>query len=216
MGELIGILLILVVAYLLIVYVIAPIAGILLTITSVLAFGYAFYTSMRSFIASLTNHKTPYTTYVDKSPNAQPGTKRNYFFGPGYHQIVVTVKEAFSRQNNYLATLKGWRSRHTGNLWYRDMWIWIFYVMAVFCTFVLGYAWIIVFSTLLSVALFFGMCGFYVFFMSLCGVDRLLLMLKSISSRCLNCKKIAVVPVFECPNCGMKHRKLTPGPYGVL
>jgi GTPase SAR1 family protein len=96
------------------------------------------------------------------------------------------------------------------------MWIYIFYGAAVFCTFGFGFAWMAVFSALLSTVLFTGMCGFFVFFMSLWGVDRLLLLFKSIQSRCPNCKRISVVPVFTCPDCGMEHKKLTPGPYGIL
>lgn len=220
MEELIGILIVIAIVvwliYLLVKYVIAPIAGILLTTTLTISIGYAFIISIRSFVTALINHKNPYTSYVDKSPNAQPGTKRNYFFGPGYHQIAVIVKEAFDSQKTYLATLKAWKDRHVGHPWYRDMWIWIFYGAAFFCTFVLGFAWMGVFSATLSVVLFTGMTGFFIYFMSLWGADRLLLIFRSISSRCLNCKRIAVVPVFECTNCGMKHKKLTPGPYGVL
>jgi len=104
--ELIGILLAVAVVvwliYLLVKYVIAPIAGVLMTVTMTISLGYAFIISIRSFVAALINHIDPYTTYVDKSSNAQPGTKRNYFFGPGYHQIAIIVKEAFASQKNYL------------------------------------------------------------------------------------------------------------------
>jgi len=220
MAELIAVFIVIAVVvwlvYLLVVYVIAPIVGILLTTTLVISIGYAFITSIRSFIKSLIEHKNPYTTYVDKSPNAQSGIKRNYFFGPGYHQITITIKDAFDFQSSHLSTLKSWRQRYTGNMWYIDVWIWIFYYVAFFCTVVLGFAWMFIFSLLLSVILFTGMCGFYIFFTTLWGADRLLLLFRSISSRCLNCKKTAIVPFFECNSCGMKHRKLTPGPYGIL
>jgi GTPase SAR1 family protein len=215
-GELIVALLLVAFAIWLIRYVIAPIAGVLLIATLTLSLGYAFFTSIRSFVTSLLNHKSPYTTYVDKSPDAPYGIKRNYFFGPGYHQISITVKEAFALQNSYLSTLKKWKDEHTGYPWYRDMWIWLFYCAAFFCTLVLGFAWMAVFSVLLSIVIFIGMCGFYIYFMSLWAADRLLLMLKSIQSRCPHSKRISIVPAFVCPDCGLEHRKLTPGPYGIL
>jgi len=217
-APIIGVIFVLMLIYLLVIYVIIPIAAVLLTIILTIGLGYAFITSIRSFMTSLINHKNPYTTYVDKSLDALPGTKRNYFFGPGYHQIAITVKEAFKLQNNHLAALKAWKDRqmHTRGESYSVVVIWIFYYAALFCTFVLGFAWMAVFSILLSVVLVTGMCGFYIYFMSLWGVDRLLLMYKSIQSRCPHCKRISVVPVFVCPDCGMEHKKLTPGPYGIL
>ena len=220
MEELLGILLLIAVVIflinLLIRYVIAPIAGVLLTATLTLSLGYAFFTSIRSFATSLIDHKNPYTTYADKSLDAPSGTKRNYFFGPGFHQIEITIKEAFSLQKSHLETLKAWKNRHIGYPWYRDIWIWIFYCAALFCTFVLGFAWMAVFSFVLSIVIITGMCGFYIYFTSLWSIDRLLLAFKSIQSRCPRCKRISVVPVFVCPGCGMEHRKLTPGPYGIL
>jgi GTPase SAR1 family protein len=216
MQYIIAIIIIIGLIYLLVVYVIAPIAGILLLICLVLGFGYAFYTSVRSFITSFIRNRNPYKSYIDKSKAAIPGLNRNYFFGPGYHQIGTTVKESFSLQRERLESLANWKDNHLNHEWYKDMWIYIFYGLAVFCTFVLGFVWMAVFSVLLSTVLFSGMCGFYLFFMSLWGVDRLMLLFKSIQSRCPNCKRISVVPVFACPDCGMEHKKLTPGPYGIL
>lgn len=160
MGILIDIAVVFWLIFLLIVYVIAPIARILLTITLTLSLVYAFYISIRSFVKSLINHLDPYITYVDNSPDVQIGTKRSYSFGPGYHQIATTVKEAFSSQKSYLSTLEAWKDRHTGNPRYRDMWIWIFYCAAFFCTFVLGFVWMTVFSAGLAIVLFTGMFFF--------------------------------------------------------
>lgn len=208
----------LIVLYYLIIYIIAPLGGILLLVTLVASLGYAFYTSIRSFSGSLMDHLDPYTTYLDKSksPAAAAGIRRNYFFGPGYHQIAITISDAFLAQKGHLETLKSWRDKHTGHPWYRDMWIWIFYIASGFSTYVLGFAWMGVFSVLLATVLLLGMSGFYVFFMSLWSVDRLTLLLRSIQSRCANCKRISIVPAFLCPECGLAHYNLTPGPYGVF
>jgi GTPase SAR1 family protein len=197
-------------------HVIAPVAGILLVVAVTGAVVYGLYTSLVSFITSLLVHINPYTTYVDKSLAAHSETKRNYFFGPGYHQISITVKEALSFQKDRLKGLGDWKDSHTGNVWFLDMWIYIFYGVAVFCASVLGFAWIAVFSMLMPAVLIPVMCVFYVFFALFWGADRLILMFKAIQSRCPECKRISIVPVFICPNCGRQHKKLTPGPYGIL
>lgn len=216
MGYIIAAIVVIYLLYLLVRYVLAPIAGVLFMITMALSLGYSLFTSLRSLITALVRHRDPYTTYVDKSPAASSGIKRNYFFGPGYHQLAVTVKNAFSLQKKYLETLKNWKDIHTDHSWFVDMWIYIFYGAAVFCTSVLGFTWMGIFSLLLSVVLITGMCGFYVFFMSLWAADRLILAYKAIQSRCPRCKRISVVPTFICPDCGTEHKHLTPGPYGIL
>jgi len=202
--------------YLLVRYIIIPISGVLLVAAVCIGGVYAFIISIKCFIVSLSGHINPYTTYKDSNPNISPGSKRSYFFGPGYHQIAVTVTDTFSKEKEHLEELTNFRDRHKTYKWYLDMWIWIFYFMAYICTFVLGFSWAAVFSIILASVIFIGMCGFYIFFTLLWIIDRLILALKSIQSRCANCKRISIVPVFLCPSCGMEHRKLTPGPYGIL
>lgn len=202
--------------YLFIVYIIAPMSGLIFTVFSTIVLGYAFYTTTRSFITSVVHNRNPYTTYVDKSSNAPPGARRNYFFGPGYHQVINIVKEAYDLQSGYIAKLGIWKDKYSDKPWYLYIWILLCFIVAAFCTLFLGLAWLAIFSLVLFSVLVTGMSVFYIFFALLWGIDRLYLVLKSISSRCLNCKRTAIVPVFECPTCGMKHKKLTPGPYGVL
>ena len=199
-----------------------------LVVALLLSVGYALYTSPRSFIHSFINHINPYKTYIDKSPNAPQGIKRNYFFGPGYHQIRITVQEAFTLQTDYFSTLVTWKNKYIGKPWYYDILIEISYWTAVLSSSVLGFLLLalfsvvlsivfsVVFSIVLSSVLFIGMCIFYILLIPLRIADRLLLKLKSIQSRCPHCKRISVVPIFICPNCGLAHKNLTPGPYGVL
>lgn len=72
------------------------------------------------------------------------------------------------------------------------------------------------FSVILSSAIIIGMVVFFLFFSILWLTDRIVLILKSIHSRCPNCKRKSVIPVFICPTCGLEHKKLVPGPYGVF
>lgn len=217
MGYLIGAIIVIILVYLLVVYVIAPIAGALGAIALAIGAGYALVVSIMSFASSLKAHIDPYTTYIDKNPKATPGTKRNYFFGPGYHQIGITVKDAFINQASYIKKItKWWKDFRLGHEWILNIWVTIFYVAACICMYVFGTIWTVLFSTLLFVVIFIGMCGFYLFFSALWLTDRITLMLRSIQSRCPNCKRISIVPVFCCPDCGAQHKNLTPGPYGVF
>lgn len=217
MGYLIGAIIVIAIIYFLVVYVIAPIASVLGMIALSIGVLYAFGISISSFASSLRLHINPYTTYVDKNPKAVTGTRRSYFFGPGYHQISITVTDAFANQSNYIAKVKTWwedfRKAHN---WILNIWVDIFYIAACICAYVFGTIWTVAFSVLLFAVIFTGMCGFYVFFSMLWITDRIALVARSVQSRCANCKRISVVPVFCCPDCGAQHQNLTPGPYGIF
>jgi len=219
LGVLIGIVIVMWLVYLLIVYVIAPIAGVLGTVALSCGMLYALWISSSSFVKSLLLHKNPYTTYIDKHAEAAAGVRRNYFFGPGYHQIAITIHDAFENQGGHIVRIRDWwkdfRDKHAGQ-WYIKIWADIFYFAVWVCTYVFGSVWTAVFSALLFSVISVGMAGFYVFFTALWLTDRVTLMARSIQSRCPNCKRISVVPIFCCPECGAQHINLTPGPYGVL
>lgn len=203
--------------YCVVVYVIIPIAGILGVIALTIGVSYAFFISLKSFITSLILHINPYTTYIDKNLKASSGVQRSYFFGPGYHQIAITVKDTFYNLKSYIDSIGAWwKAFRIGHKWILNMWVGIFYISACVCAYVFGTAWAALFSLLLFTVIFVGMCGFYVFFSLLWLGDRITLMIRSIHSRCPNCKRISIVPAFSCPDCGTQHQNLTPGPYGVL
>lgn len=219
LGVLIGIAIVAWLIYMLVVYVIIPISGVLGVITLSCGILYALVVSISSFMRSLLLHINPYTTYTDKHKEAASGVKRNYFFGPGYHQIAITIHDAFKNQGTYIAGIKSWlenfRQKHTGQ-WYLKIWADLFFLAALICTYVFGSIWTAVFSIILFSIIAIGMAGFYIFFTALWLTDRMTLMVRSVQSRCPNCKRISVVPVFCCPECGAQHINLTPGPYGVL
>lgn len=178
---------------------------------------YGLFVSVRSFIHSFTMNIDPYETYVDKSPRAVPGCRRSYFFGPGYHQIAVTVSDAFAELSCSVDALLAWKE---SMLAVHGLVLSFFAEVAFYagriCIYVFGGVWIALFSVLLFAGSFIGMCGFYVFFSLLWLADRITLLARSIQSRCPYDKRISVVPIFCCPDCGAQHFNLTPGPYGVL
>ena len=202
--------------YLLVRYVILPIASVAGVITLVVSAGYGLIVSLISFIKSLSNNLSPYATYVDKHADISAGIRRNYCFGPGFHQISEIVKGAFENLTEYRTKLTAWKNRAIRHKWIIDMWIYLGYGFAIFCAQVLGFIWISAFSVTLSSAIIIGMVVFFLFFSILWLTDRIVLILKSIHSRCPNCKRKSVIPVFICPTCGLEHKKLVPGPYGVF
>ena len=202
--------------YLLVRYVILPIASVVGVITLVVSAGYGLIVSLISFIKSLSNNLSPYATYVDKHADISAGIRRNYCFGPGFHQISEIVKGAFENLTEYRTKLTAWKNRAIQHKWIIDMWIYLGYGFAIFCAQVLGFIWISAFSVILSSAIIIGMIVFFLFFSILWLTDRIVLILKSIHSRCPNCKRKSVIPVFICPTCGLEHKKLVPGPYGVF
>ncbi len=202
--------------YLLIVYIILPIASVVGIITLVVSAVYGLVVSISSFVKSFKEHLNPYDTYVDKHIDVPVGVKRNYCFGPGFHQISEIVKGAFDNLTEYRTKLTAWKDSALQQKWFIDMWIYLGYGFAVFCAQVLGFIWVSVFSVILATAIVIGLVVFFLFFSILWLTDRIVLVLKSIHSRCPNCKRKSVIPVFVCPTCGLEHKKLVPGPYGVF
>lgn len=202
--------------YLLIRYVILPIVSVVGIITLVVSAGYGLVVSLSSFIKSFKDNLNPYETYVDKHADVSGGVRRNYCFGPGFHQISEIVKGAFENLSEYRTKLTAWKDKAVQHKWIIDMWIYLGYGFAIFCAQVLGFIWVSAFSIILATAIIIGMIVFFLFFSMLWLTDRIVLILKSIHSRCPNCKRKSVIPVFICPTCGQEHKKLVPGPYGVM
>ena len=219
MDVIIGILLIalaIYLIYLLIVYVILPIVSAIGIITLVVSAGYALIVSLSSFVKSFRDNSDPYATYADKHADTAAGVKRNYCFGPGFHQISEIVNGAFKNLGENKTQLAAWKDKAMQHTWIIDMWIYLGYGFAIFCAQVLGFIWVAAFSIVLATAIIVGMAVFFLLFSILWLADRTVLIMKSIHSRCPICKRKSVIPVFICPDCGLEHKKLVPGPYGVM
>lgn len=214
--EILLIILVIYLIYLFIVYVVLPIASVIGVITLVVSAGYALIVSLSSFIKSFKSNIDPYATYVDKHSDAAPGVKRNYCFGPGFHQISQIVEGAFKNLGESRVGLKAWKDKALKQTWFIDMWIYLGYGFAILCSQVLGCIWVSAFSIILATVIIVGMIGFFLFFSTLWLIDRIVLIIKSIHNRCPNCKRKSVIPIFVCPTCGLEHKKLVPGPYGVM
>ncbi|MDR0908302.1 MAG: hypothetical protein LBM77_00920 [Spirochaetaceae bacterium] len=173
----------------------------------------AFIFSIKNYIESINENKDAYATYVDKSKNKPMDVKRNYFFGPGYHQISQIVKNAWLKNKESIE--KAWEWRDGGEL-PRKIVGTIYGIFFAICMGIIGSIWTILFSSIHAVSIFLFMFLFYIWFCYLWLLDRIILLIHSISSRCPNCKRHYIIPNFICPACGKIHSHLTPGPYGVL
>lgn len=208
--------------YLLVRYVIAPIAGIVGIVIAAAATIYALIVSCKSFFPTAYEHRNPYDDptdpYIDKHKDAIKGVRRGYFFGPGLHQLKAIVRDSFVELSLSLDNVKAWKERvktdHPSK--FITIPVTIFYVLTFLLTYVFGGIWVSIFSVILSVVLFIGMIVFFLFFSVLWIADRLYLLLHSIQSRCPECHRVSIVPIFICDKCGEEHRKLTPGPYGIF
>ena len=202
--------------------IVLPITGLIAIISLIGALIYGFIKSIQGFGKSFIDNLNPYATYIDKNRAAPSGVKRNYFFGPGFYQLKVTIKGAFNTIVSYLEDLRGKRDDFTVSYAYRwherirNAFIWVLYIVTVVCLFVFGFAWTAIFSIVLVSIVSVGFISFFIFFSMLWLIDRAFLWGKSIQSRCGGCKNHTVVPNFICPGCGMDHTKLTPGFYGVI
>ena len=221
--ELVGIIIAIIAIYAFIKYVVIPVvtfgakvAGVVLIVILVVSAVYAMIISLISFFKSIGQNKDPYRTYVDNHKNRAPDVKRNYCFGPGFHQIKEIVRDALANIASYRARLTAWKNAHTIENGFWGFLIRVEYGFAVFCTQVLGFLWVSVFSVVMTAVILTGMLVFFVFYTFLWALDRLVLLFKSIHCRCPVDLRKCVIPVFACPTCGTRHKRLVPSPYGVF
>jgi GTPase SAR1 family protein len=191
-----------------------PISGVLAAASLTVGVGCAFILSVYYFGKSLVKNRNPYTTYVDKNKNITSGVHRSYFFGPGFHQIRIIVRESFGGLKKRTEKIFISCKKNTNLL--SAVFIWIFFIAYCISIYVFGCIILSLFSILLATVIFTGTCIFFMMFSIFWGLDRLTLVINSIQSRCPNDKRISVVPVFVCPKCGTEHKNLTPGPYGIF
>ena len=139
--------------------------------------------------------------------------KVSYFFGKGYTDLGNTIKEAWalnidSAKNQFaIAGEKGYFSMGGAiNL------------VAAISIFVFG-SMITAFTTAVHIAvlLLFFAC-IYIGFGLVWLIDRIYIMINKIKNACPNpdCQASFLIPVYECPECGVKHTHLVPSKYGIL
>ena len=126
---------------------------------------------------------------------------RSYFFGPGYQQLRDTIKTAFILNHNSVQMSTGF---------------FLFRIPLAICVYVLGTFITVIFAAIHGTVTTVVMIFTYIIFSIIWFVDRSYLWIRQIRSVCPNCKQRYLIPHFKCPQCEKVHKKLVPGPYGVM
>ena len=143
-------------------------------------------------------------TYEDV---ARPG----YFFGPCYADIgfflSYVLKLNFSYSPNFGAR---------GSEWYTELLFNIYEFVKMLVVFIFGTITTLALS-LIVIVLF---AAFLVILYPIIGIrlflDRLHRLVFRVYFLCHRCHKTFPLPIYLCPECGMRHRNLRPGKYGIF
>lgn len=228
MVELILIIVVIYLLYLLITKIIWPLlyhgtilaskgSVILVALIILSAFLSGIYIAIRNYILAFLN-EINFRNW-DWRKDDEPA-KRSYFFGPGFIQLKNTIKRAFrlsalSRQNiDKVATRIVSKGGFLGLI--LSILALIYKAVAYTVIFVIGTLFSLIFALIHGTITTVFMIVCYIIFTIVWLIDRIYLKVKKITSVCPNCKEKFLIPTFECPECGRKHKKLVPGPYGIF
>lgn len=159
--------------------------------------------------------------YEDKSKNREEYGKRSYFFGPGYFSIKETINSSWRANFQLIENVREWLGDHTDSFWDWLCWIpgvpyFLFFALSIL---VVGSIVTLICSLIHGFTVLLFMMVIYIIFSIVWLLDRLVLMgrkRRKTISVCGACKESYLIPMFVCPNCGMRHRHLVPGVYGIL
>lgn len=204
--------------YLLVVHVIIPISGIALAIIGGIAVIVGFISAVSNYVSAVKQNLNFRNWEWEKDDEP---AKRSYFFGPGYQQLIGTIKSAFS-----LNAVSGQKVKETSSKFRGDSTsVWgdikafggiVYLIIADVCIYVVGTTLCAVFGLLHGTITAAIMLITYVVFTIVWILDRLYLLKNKIRSDCPVCHSRYLIPTFMCSECGAIHRKLVPGPYGIF
>ena len=219
MGYVIAGILIIIAIYLFVVYVLPVIAagaGIAAAIVAGIAIVVGSFSAIKNYIVAITSEMNFLHWTWEKS--TEPA-KRSYFFGPGYVQLGRTISKAFelNSESGHKVSETASNLRGDSGWWgvIKSIAATLYQVIAYICIYVLGTCLCaglgLIHGTITTV--FMLLC--YVIFTIVWLVDRVYLWKNKIRSDCPNCHSRYLIPHFTCPQCGVTHQKLVPGPYGI-
>lgn len=139
--------------------------------------------------------------------------KMSYFFGKGYRDLWNTIKEA-SLSNIGSATDQFVLAGENGFFSFSGG----VHLVASICIVVFGTIVTALTSLVHILVLLILFTLVYIGFGILWVVDRIYILIHKIKNACPNpdCQAMFLIPVYECPTCGVKHTKLLPSKYGIL
>ncbi|KAB5605340.1 TRAFAC clade GTPase domain-containing protein [Bifidobacterium jacchi] len=137
----------------------------------------------------------------------------SYFFGKGYADLWNTIKGAWAENMNSVRMQSAYITQYglsspQGLL----------HLVALICIVVFGTVITAVTSVIHIGVLVVCFCLVYIGFALLWLVDRVYIFFNKINTACPNpnCQANFLIPVYECPNCHVKHTRLVPSKYGIL
>ena len=232
LGALIGLGLIIGIIYVIVVYVIPLLLGlvaIILAIFGVIGLGVGLFFAIRNFVVSIKKVKVQRSylgkfkdkTIQDKVHNESANgdysafvyeecASKSYFFGPCFSDIWAIIKGAFSEN---FATFPDF-SR--GQEWYSKIAFFVWSLFQVIAQFVLGTILTALLSLIMLVVSIVFTDILYIFFGITLLIENAYLKIKSVSFRCQKCTHAYDIPVYCCPKCNINHVRLRPGRYGVF
>lgn len=161
--------------------------------------------------------------------SGQEPAKLSYFYGPGFADMVRLARTVLDNIREDMAITaqktRGWIDQQDDSTfgWIRRMLGWLIVAVeflywmstavaqlfagATFCLFML-LPQIILFCIIEVVMLLFGAV--------VAGLDSIVTHVRHISYVCESCHARFTLPVYQCADCGAKHRELKPNRYGAL
>lgn len=226
----IGIAIVLYVVSLLIQYVIIPIFSVVSIVGIAAGTGIALFMYVRAAIEYLNPYQVPDKVYSrtesdvyeyhGKKPDENV-RRRSYFFGPGFYSLWKTWITSW--KYIFAVVLQYWNLREEIKDkididWLRYVVLAMFWVGMIAISasvLVVGGVASIGIGLLHAGIMLVVMTGVYLVYTILYGVDHFYLWKHSVTSICPRCKNRFIVPVYACNNCGAKHKRLIPSPYGI-
>lgn len=200
-----------------VVYIVLPVSGIALTLIAVAAVVVGLLTAIINYCSSV-KQNINFRSW-DWERDDEPA-KRSYFFGPGFAQLIGTIKTAFELNavsgQEVSETASGFRGDSDG-IWgvAKSIGGFVYLIVADICIYIVGTILCAMFGLVHGVVTAAFMILIYIIFTIVWIIDRIYLLKSRIRSDCPVCHSRYLIPIFMCPKCGAIHKKLVPGPYGI-
>lgn len=220
MEAIIYLILIALAIYILVVFVIPAIvavSGIAAVTVAGIAVLVGFVSAVINYFSAIRNNLNFF--HWDWEKDDEPA-RRSYFFGPGYVQLISTIKNAFKLNAasgaKIIATGSGFKGISTGT-WglVKIIGGFIYTVVGCTCVYVIGTILCAILGLIHGSITTVFMVLTYIIFSVVWIIDRIYLLKNKIRSDCPNCHSRFLIPTFMCPDCGAIHKRLVPGPYGI-
>lgn len=220
MEAIIAIILIVLAIYILVTFVIpavVAVSGIAAAITAGIAVLVGFFSAVTNYFSAIRNNLN--FLRWDWEKDDEPA-RRSYFFGPGYAQLIATIKNAFelNAESGAMISVTGssFKGTSTGT-WgvVKAIGGFIYTVVGYICVYVIGMILCAILGLIHGSITTAFMILTYVIFTIVWIIDRIYLLKNKIRSDCPTCHSRFLIPTFMCPDCGAIHKKLVPGPYGI-